>query len=292
MYYRRKLLLALVEILGGNLEITDCQTLLFEFCQMTGTNHYDFFPYHHGPFSFILDYDRHRLIDLGYLQSADGFQLSSTEQTYLADLNPADRVALARLKFIGLRGESLVKRTLQANPRYASRSDRIAAYLDEDEINRIRTSWNADQSPAVFTVGYEGLSVDAFLNKLIGQNIMAVVDVRNNPQSMKLGFAKRSFSEYIQKAGMKYIHMPELGIPSAFRKGLGTSISHELLFSKYEAEILPRQTDAKNRLQDLIAAIPRLALVCFEADHHFCHRTTLIETMKRENRVAKPVLHL
>ncbi len=45
MYCRRKILLALIEVFGGSLQNTDCEKLLFNFCQQTGKNHYDFFPY-------------------------------------------------------------------------------------------------------------------------------------------------------------------------------------------------------------------------------------------------------
>src|SRR3989304_7086803 len=53
MYYRRKILLALIEVFGGSLQSTDCEKLLFNFCQKTGKNHYYFFPYKYGPFSFL-----------------------------------------------------------------------------------------------------------------------------------------------------------------------------------------------------------------------------------------------
>jgi hypothetical protein len=56
MYYRRKILLALIEVFGGSLQSTDCEKLLFNFCQQTGKNHYDFFPYKYGPFSFLSYY--------------------------------------------------------------------------------------------------------------------------------------------------------------------------------------------------------------------------------------------
>jgi uncharacterized protein (DUF488 family) len=45
MYYRRKILLALIEVFGGSLKSTDCEKLLFNFCQQREKNHYDFFPH-------------------------------------------------------------------------------------------------------------------------------------------------------------------------------------------------------------------------------------------------------
>jgi uncharacterized protein (DUF488 family) len=77
---------------------------------------------------------------------------------------------------------------------------------------------------------------------------------------MKYGFFQKMFSEYIEKAGMKYIHIPELGIPSAIRKGLGTSVSPDGLFIRYETDLLPKQAAAITQLEYLIATYPRLAL--------------------------------
>ena len=91
---------------------------------------------------------------------------------------------------------------------------------------------------------------------------------------------------------MAYVHFPELGIPSTMRKGLGVSVSHERLFQQYETELLPKQEEAKTVLYDLIAEYPRVALVCFEADHHYCHRHTLIEHLHKAYGLTKPVKHI
>jgi uncharacterized protein (DUF488 family) len=291
MYYRRKLLLALLETFDGNLNNTDCEKLLFNFCKVTGKNHYDFFPHRFGPFSFVSYYDKRRLTELGLLKQTQDFQLN-TKHSYLRELDPSDKKALLVLKASELRGNRLVKKTYRENPQFTVRSEILEKYFDPEEIKQLQFSWNTDKTPYVFTVGYEGLTIDAFLNKLIANNIMAVVDVRSNPQSMKYGFSKKSFSDYVEKAGMKYIHIPELGIPSALRKGLGKDVSREMLFQKYETELLPMQEEAKSKLLDLVAKYPRIALVCFEANHHFCHRHTLINYLQKKQSLQKPVAHI
>ena len=293
MYYRRKVLLALLEVYGGSLKRTDCEKLLFNFCQVTGKNHYDFFPYKFGPFSFMSYFDKRRLTELGLLKQTDDFQIS-TDHSYLDELEPADKKALSNFKAnIGeIRGDKLVKKTYREFPQFASRSKIAERLFDVDELQQIQFAWNKDTKPFVFTLGYEGLTIDAFLNKLISNNVFAVVDVRHNPQSMKYGFSKKSFNQYIENAGMKYFHVPELGIPSSMRKGLGTSVSHESLFRKYETELLPEQEEAQKQLLGLIAEYPRIALICFEADHRFCHRNTLIDYLQSKKPLPSPFLHL
>jgi uncharacterized protein (DUF488 family) len=291
MYYRRKILLALIEVFDGKLKNTDCEKLLFNFCKMTGKNHYDFFPHRFGPFSFVSYYDKRRLTDLGLLNPTLDFQLAK-KYSYLQEIEPSDKKALIELKASGIRGKRLIQKTYRENPQFTVKSGILDKLFDNDEIKQLQFAWNTDSSPFVFTIGYEGETIDSFLYKLISNNIMAVVDVRNNPQSMKYGFSKKSFSDYIEKAGMKYIQIPELGITSAMRKGLGETITHKKLFDKYETNLLPKQKDAKSYLSNMIAKYPRIALVCFEADHRFCHRHTLVEHLKKERTLSRSVIHL
>jgi uncharacterized protein (DUF488 family) len=233
------------------------------------------------------------MIDLGLLKSADDFQLN-TKRSYLNELKTTDKSALLKFKSTmgDLHGDKLVKKTYRDFPHFTSRSKIASRHFTPDEIKQLQFAWNTDTKPAVFSNGYEGLTIDAFLNKLISNNITIVVDVRNNPQSMKYGFSKKSFKQYIESVGMKYIHIPELGIPSAMRKGLGESVSHTVLFQKYETELLPKQGIEIKQLLDLTNQNERIALVCFEADHHFCHRHTMVEHLQKNKAFKRTVINL
>lgn len=44
---------------------------------------------------------------------------------------------------------------------------------------------------AIYTVGYEGKSVDSFFNELLLSGVAAILDVRANPISRKYGFARK-----------------------------------------------------------------------------------------------------
>ena len=293
MYYRRKILLALIEVFGGSLQNTDCEKLLFNFCQQSKKNHYDFFPHNFGPFSNMSYYDKRILINSGLLKPVDDFQLN-TKHSYLKELTPTDKAALLRFKsnFSNLRGDKLVKKTYQEFPQYTLRSKIAAKHLSTEELKQRQFAFPVETKPAVFSIGYEGLTIDSFLYKLIANNITLVVDVRSNPLSMKYGFSKKSFKQYIESAGMKYIHIPELGIPSAMRKGLGDSVSHKSLFKTYETKLLPKQETEIKQLIDLTNQNERIAVVCFEADHNFCHRHTLIEHLQKNKSFKRKVIHL
>jgi uncharacterized protein (DUF488 family) len=164
--------------------------------------------------------------------------------------------------------------------------------MTQREFPRFTSRNKADTKPVVFSAGYEGLTIDAFLDKLIENNVALVVDVRSNPHSMKYGFSKKTFQGCIEAAGMRYIHIPELGIPSSIRKGLGKSLSHAELFRVYERQILPAQGAEISQLLDLTHANERIAIVCFEADPHFCHRYTLIKHLQKDKAFKRTVIHL
>lgn len=293
MFYRRKVLLALLEDFGGSLARTDCQKLMFLFCLRRGKNYYDFFPHKYGNFSFLLYQDWERLIELGYLAKQNSVQLKET-QSYPKQLQLEDRLALqALVSEVGsLRGEKLIRKVYLEAPYYASRSEIAHKVLNKHEYLTINCKQDNDMSSCLFTIGYEGLSIDAFLNALVQYNIVALVDVRKNPISMKYGFSKTKFASYVQAAGLSYYHIPGLGVPSELRKDLNSPLAYQDLFEYYANNILPNQEDALEQLKSIIRDKSRVAITCFEADYHFCHRHKIAEYIEHESSLNISVVHL
>jgi uncharacterized protein (DUF488 family) len=121
----------------------------------------------------------------------------------------------------------------------------------------------------IFTIGYEGLTLDEFVRILKDNGIEILIDVRNNPFSRKPGFSRKTLSEMLSIQGIGYIHIPELGIPSEIRKSTPPSEEGRLL-DDYERD-LPWKMD---RIQKIIemGREKRIALMCFEKDVRHCHR--------------------
>jgi uncharacterized protein (DUF488 family) len=69
----------------------------------------------------------------------------------------------------------------------------------------------------LFTVGYEGLMLEAFIQRLQSNSIQTLVDVRELPLSRKRGFSKRALAEALALQGITYLHMPALGCPKPIR---------------------------------------------------------------------------
>jgi len=293
MLYRRKLLLALVEAFGGELKRTDCLKLLLLYCQHAGKNHYDFFPYKFGGFSFLAYQDKLRLAQLGFLSEGEDFQLCG-HQSFLDQVKPSDRQTLQTVSamFGQLRGRPLIRHTYLAHPQYASRSEILADVLSPQEIEQLSLWWNTNRSTALFTIGYEGRTIDSYLNTLISNNILVVVDVRKNANSMKYGFSKTKLGQYVQKAGMEYVHLPDLGIPARLRSGLSGDEAYQRLFHHYEFQILPQQSEAIDNVGRLLSQHRRIALTCFEADHHLCHRHKITDHVQQTLDANLQVVHL
>ena len=70
---------------------------------------------------------------------------------------------------------------------------------------------------AIYTAGYEGLSIDAFIARLKQAQIDKVLDVREYPLSRKPGFSKKAFAQCLADAGIAYEHSPPLGCPKPIR---------------------------------------------------------------------------
>lgn len=126
----------------------------------------------------------------------------------------------------------------------------------------------------IFTAGYEGQSVDEFMQKLAAGGVRQVLDVRRNAISRKPGFSKSALAAAAENYGLDYEHIPELGVPKELRQGLKSREDYDRLLAHYLSELLPEMTDYVEEAAALVQLEPTV-LVCFEADHTLCHREPL-----------------
>ena len=145
------------------------------------------------------------------------------------------------------------------------------------------------QGKVVFTIGYEGLSFEAYANQLIRNEIVLLCDVRRNPFSRKFGFSKRFLKHYLPELGINYLHIPELGIDSVQRKELNTQSDYTNLFEAYR-QTLPQKKENLQLLLEQLEESKRIALTCFEKQANFCHRHCISDYLKTENHIK--VIHL
>lgn len=129
----------------------------------------------------------------------------------------------------------------------------------------------------IFTIGYEGMNIDTFVSLLQRQGIDTIVDIREYPLSRKPGFSKSALAEKLRATGIEYTHIAALGCPKPVRKAYkedGNWKRYTIGFLKY----LKTQEDAIVDLSGL-AMTSRCALLCFEADYNYCHRSFVADAV-------------
>jgi uncharacterized protein (DUF488 family) len=125
--------------------------------------------------------------------------------------------------------------------------------------------------PTIFTFGYEGLDIEAFIARLQVARVKTIVDVRELPLSRKKGFSKNSFSSALSLHGIAYVHMPALGCPKPIRNQYKADAN----WCTYKKDFINyiKTQDAPLRELVKISQATSACLVCFEADFSMCHRT-------------------
>lgn len=293
MYYRRKLLLGLLESLNRTVPRVDLQKYLFLLCNGQESPAYDFVPFRYGCFSFQADADKRTLTKYGAIRDSEAWSLGARKR-YLHLLRSADRDLVSSIvaSFGNVRGRDLVRYVYRSYPYYAINSEVRYELLDSRELAEVEDTRPAPKSAGLLTIGYEGQSLEKFLNKLIQQSVSVLCDVRRNPVSMKYGFSKRQLKGAVEGLGMEYVHMPELGIESRKRRDIESPADYELLFQDYIQNTLHNATDALNRITNLVLERGRVALTCFESHYTQCHRGCIAEALSGRPDFRHQIVHL
>lgn len=279
--YRQKILMALAQELGGNIPKNILQPLLFLFCHdyVEHNHYYDFVPSAEGPISLQAQEDKKSLISKKFLEKSDDWIALPNKKRFAMELDFFEKIGLQKMKndaLTSLPREVLLERIAEKNSYY---------------VPAATMSKTTDEA-AFFTIGYEGLTPEAYINKLIQNNIQLLCDVRKNAYSQKYGFTKGELQSALKLAGIAYHHMPELGIVSEKRQNLNSDADYHALFDEYEANILANRHDKLDELESLTRRHGRIAITCFEADCYHCHRSRVASALKKREHFSIPIKHL
>ena len=227
MYYRRKIILALLETCGGSLSAVNFQKLLFLFTRKQEVKTFDFVPYQYGCFSFQANQDIVTLKTYGYVSSDKKNIKLEKNENFFSQLNLFDKQFVLEIKeqFANLSQTDLVKYTYVHYPYYAIKSAIAKRILSEEEMQKVRQQIRISTETILFTIGYEGISLETYINKLIVADIKILCDVRKNAFSQKYGFSKSQLKTACEGVGIHYVHIPDLGIVSDKRQTLGSGIN-------------------------------------------------------------------
>ena len=277
MYYRRKILLTLLQVFDNKLEKMSLQKLLMLLANKQSIPGFYFVPYKYGCYSFQANADLKTMIKYGQVDEEENSWVKTDPTNYLPELKENDRMALRAIKCLyGDKSKTeLIQLTYRRFPYYALNSNIAQELLNNKELQAIEEIRPKFNSTVLFTIGYEGISLEQYLNKLINHGVEVLCDVRKNSLSMKYGFSKSQLQNSCNGIGIKYVHIPELGIASNKLQELNTQSDYDQLFLQYRHDVLTSTRTQQNEILELLKSHKRVALTCFEANICQCHRKTL-----------------
>jgi len=280
MFTRQKILLSILEQFGGELSRKQMQKLLFLYCQLSESNIYDFVPHNYGCYSFQAAADQGKLINKGFLQDTENWKLTQNTEIF-EKLGYKERDAIWALKkqFGEYDQDEIIRHVYVNYPYYATRSKIAKNLLSKTEMKAVKEAIPSVQESLICSIGYEGISIEAYLNRLIQMNIDVVCDVRKNPLSRKFGFSKNALKNALSCMGIDYIHFRDLGISSDKRQELNSQSDYDNLFNEYENSTLKDQQHTLSEIQGLIDSGKRIALLCYERLPQQCHRTRILNSL-------------
>lgn len=281
MFYRRKVILGLLQVFGGKLEKINLYKLLLIFSKLQAKPQYDFVPYKFGCYSFSLHADLVTMYKKEQLKDEDKSVSKVEKKNYLSLLTESDKKIIQSIyqQFSNSSGDDLMRYTYTTYPYTAINSQTAKRLLTKEQFEKVNSCRPISNETILYTIGYEGISLEEYLNRLIKNDIKVLVDVRKNALSMKFGFSKNQLNNYCNSLGIEYLHIPEVGIHSEFRQELNTQNDYDKLFSFYKKKNLSATTSYQQRILDLLEVKKRIALTCFEANICQCHRKHLSEAI-------------
>jgi uncharacterized protein (DUF488 family) len=140
-----------------------------------------------------------------------------------------------------------------------------------------------------YTLGYQGIYLETFIEALHSENIGTLLDVRAVPWSRREEFIKRNLNAALTNAGIKYLHLERAGNPAA--KKQETKI-HEKIYENYHAYIAANPGVLEEVLIQLKIADDTgkpACLMCKESDPAQCHRSALVTCLLEKDPTLEPV---
>ena len=281
MLNRQKAVLFLLKLASKDVSKVQLMKWAFLLGQETpshgGTTFYGFVPYRYGPHSFTLSQETNALIRDGLVQETNKGQWELTTAGQKIDIKIPGSV-IQDIRYIiakyGRRtAQELIEVVYDKYPWFTINSSLAARQLQE----------KPKVACAIYTMGYEGLTADSFLNRILKAGIDQIIDVRNNPVSRRYGFHKNTLSRLCHMLNLDYQHFPELGIPGSDREGLASTIEYQRLFVSYQSK-LQYQERHLHDVATFITTKPSV-LICMEANPEFCHRNVLAQSLRASLKI-------
>lgn len=171
----------------------------------------------------------------------------------------------------------------------------------------LKNKWTRDETrdqlkkffnQTIYTIGYEGKTIDDFISILKDNKIQTVVDIRGSVDSKhKPEFNGSVLSRSLNHSDINYTHRPELGVhyqvAQPYKDGY---IDIECLQKWYKWNIEKQNEIDINQLSEEIKDLGKTVFLCMEkystpirGQKHFCHRNILVEMIMETKQFSERV---
>lgn len=141
------------------------------------------------------------------------------------------------------------------------------------------------KSRTLFTIGYEQTPASAVLDELQRAGVKLLVDVRAVASSRRPGFSKSQLAAGLDARGIGYLHLRGLGTPKEGREA-ARSGRMDSLHRIYDAHLTtPQAREQMDELSSLVMRAGPVCILCYERDHHHCHRQWIAERIAERDGV-------
>ena len=236
MYHRQKQLIYMLQSVPDGLSKIDLHKLMLLYMKDMSMDDYDFVPYMYGGYSFVLANDLYVLRKRGWIIE-DSKNVQTAMSSFCKGWGAKSTIRRNVRQWMRRnveRGDELVRKTYLQHPYYALKSTMKDRLLNADELSIVQSTVEdvRNSGVLVYTIGYEGLHFETWLNKLIKNRVAVLCDVRSNPLSRKFGFSKKMLQSVLPRLDIEYCEFPELGVTTNKRKVLELKISIQVVILK------------------------------------------------------------
>jgi uncharacterized protein (DUF488 family) len=140
----------------------------------------------------------------------------------------------------------------------------------------------------LYTIGYKGKPLQAFIEQLQAAGIDAIVDVRLRNTSHLLGYTKRNDLAFLLRAGfgIRYEHCPQLAPTDEILLAYRQDSDWPAYVDRFAPLLVERRAEDLGRR--LLAHYRSPCLLCAETTPEQCHRRLIAEYLARQI----PSLHI
>jgi uncharacterized protein (DUF488 family) len=142
----------------------------------------------------------------------------------------------------------------------------------------------------LFTIGYQGLTQDQFVDLVLNKGIKKIIDLRAVPLSRKKGFSKNKLEFKLNEIGLEYEHIESLGTPKAIREDFKTKGDFNVFTKLYLDAISNENITLNNLSSKVINSV--CCLLCFEKTPSECHRSIVANEIVKRSKTPIQISHL